>query len=50
MLGYACEVHDNPADHFLDVITKCEEESKQCGEFSHTVVNLDCTLMQLRGR
>ena len=35
MLGYACEVHDNPADHFLDVITTCEEESTQCGEFSH---------------
>lgn len=32
-VGYGCELHDNPSDHFLDIITTCEEESKT-GEFS----------------
>ncbi|KAL5486908.1 hypothetical protein EMCRGX_G019448 [Ephydatia muelleri] len=27
-LGYGCEIHDNPSDHFLDIITTCEEASK----------------------
>ena len=24
--GYECEEHDNPADFFLDVVTRCEKQ------------------------
>ena len=44
-VGYACEMHDNPADHFLDVITTCEEESRKNGEFPCSdLVSYNCML------